>query len=271
MAIYDVEGNLLNTVYDVEGNALANAYDVDGNVLYGTVFSDEATITAVYTSTSTLQPQGGCMDDDGNIYACLYMSGIFSKYNIFTGTETRVTPPEASGSQPWGHANGMAYNPNTGYLYVASMKETGEVYVFDPSDYSLVDTLYGYQQDGITPVNVWNICYDRLRSRFIVMWQGTLWFYDDDFDLISTGSYTTTDWLETRQDIETDGTYIYCVSWNPNKLCILDVNGNFVKVVDNSAFLGEPESICYDWTTGDFYIEGKDTYYVIRKAEFIET
>ena len=33
MAVYDIDGNQLNTVYDVNGNQLSQAYDIDGNEL----------------------------------------------------------------------------------------------------------------------------------------------------------------------------------------------------------------------------------------------
>lgn len=33
MAVYDINGNVLNTVYDVNGNILSQAYDIDGNPL----------------------------------------------------------------------------------------------------------------------------------------------------------------------------------------------------------------------------------------------
>ena len=267
MAIYNDEGNLLNTVYDVDGNILASIYDKDGNLLDGTIFSDSTTITNVYTSTSTLQSQGGCIDDDGNIYACLYVSGDFIKYNLSTGTETIITPTGASGSEPWGHANGMTYNPNTEYFYVASQNDTGEVYVFDAS-FNLVDTLYAKNANN-SVINCWNICYDRISERFIVLsGLGVMYFYDNSFDLVSTGTYDQNDWELTRQDIETDGTYIYCVSWNSNKLFVFDMSGNLVKEISNTSFGGEPEAMCYDWETGNFYIEGKDSYYVIRQAVF---
>ena len=263
MIVYDVEGNALSTAYDVEGHALSAVYDVEGNLLDGVVFADETTITDIYTSSITQQPQGGCIDDDGNVYVIFYSIGKFLKHNIGTGTDTQASFTAGG----YGHANGMTYNPNTGYLYLASMKSTGEVYVFDKS-FNLVNTLYA-RDGGGTVFNCWNIAYDRIGNRFIVMSNGTIYFFDDSFDLISTGSYTVSDWAETRQDIETDGTYIYALSYNPNKICVFNMNGHLVKQITNTAFSGEPESMCYDWTNEIFYIEGKSSYYVIRKAEFV--
>lgn len=268
MGFYDVNGNALNVAYGVGGTVLPSVYDVNGNPLTDSPFEDNATITTIYTATTTLQPQGGCMDASGNICSCLYMSGKFIKYNLQAGTQSIITPPQASGSQPWGHANGMTYNPNTGYYYVASQNSTGEVYVFD-SSFNLVDTLYAKDANN-NVFNCWNICYDRLTRRFIAMSVNVLYFFNDSWELVNTGTYIESEWGTTRQDIETDGTYIYCMSWSPNKIFVFDMNGVFVKEISCTAFGGEPEAICYDWTSGNFYIEGKDSYYVIRQAVFKE-
>lgn len=263
MIVYDVEGNALSVAYDVEGNALSVVYDVEGNLLNGVVFADETTITDVYTSSITSQPQGGCIDDDGNVYVCFYSAGKFLKHNISSGTNTEASFT----ANAYGHANGMTYNPNTGYLYLASMESAGEVYVFDTS-FNLIDTLNALMGDG-TPIPCWNIAYDRVGGRFITLHSGVIYFYDDDFELIDTGTYDVNDWANTRQDIETDGTYIYALSYKPNKICVFDMSGRLVKQIVNTAFSGEPESMCYDWTNEIFYIEGKSSYYVIRKAEFV--
>lgn len=267
MSFYDVNGNALNVAYGVSGNALASVYDVNGNLLNDDPFNDNATITNIFTSSTTLQPQGGCIDSE-NICSCLYKSGSFIKYNIQTGTETIITPPQASGTEPWGHANGMTYNPNTGYYYVASQNSTGEVYVFD-SSFNLVNTLIAKDSND-NVFNCWNICYDRLTGRFITFSSGTIYFFSDNWTLVNTGVYDPNDWALTRQDIETDGEYIYALSWNPNKLCVFDMQGNLIKQISCTAFNGEPEALCYDWNTDNFYIEGKDSYYVIRQAVFKE-
>ena len=48
------------------------------------------------------------------------------------------------------------------------------------------------------------------------------------------------------------------------------MSGDLVKMISNTAFTGEPESMCYDWINDNYYIEGKSSYFVIRQAEFIE-
>ena len=265
MSVYDINQNVLQSVYGLTGNAISKAYDINGIEVYsGVTFLDSSIVTNVYTSSITAQPQGGCIDDDGNIYVCFYSEGKFRKYNISTGSLTEVSfTPNA-----YGHANGMTYNPNTEYFYVASMKNTGEVYVFDAS-FNLVDTLYAKDAND-TIFNCWNIAYDRIGRRFITMRNGTIYFFDDNFDLIKTRTYLLSDWPDTRQDIETDGRFIYAISYSDNLINVFAFSGALVKTISNSAFSGEPESMCYDWENDIYYIEGKSTYYLIRQAEFIE-
>lgn len=266
MSVYNINGDVLSVVYDVNGNALSHCYDINGNELMGNTptFFDSAIITDIYTSSITSQPQGGCIDDDGNVYVCFYSVGKFLKHNIGTGTNTEVSfTPNA-----YGHANGMAYNPNTDYLYLASMNNTGEVFVFDKS-FNLVDTLYARDENG-NVFNCWNIAYDRTHQRFITMGgSGKIFFMDDNFEYITHSTYVPSEiWPYTAQDIETDGSFIYAIGYDPNTIAVVDLGGNLVKMISNTSFSGEPESMCYDWINDKYYIEGKSTYYVIREAVF---
>lgn len=267
MSIYSINGAFLSSAYNINGDSLSQCYDINGNELMGELptFLDSATITNIYTSSITAQPQGGCIDDNGNIYVCFYHEGKFRKYNLNTGTLTEVSfTPDA-----YGHANGMAYNPNTGYLYLASMNSTGEVYVFDKS-FNLVNTLYA--KDGNNSIfNCWNIAYDRNAERFIAISSvngGIIYFMDNNFNYVRSKAFDASEWANTRQDIETDGQFIYGLSYNSNRIYVFDMNGNLVKDISNTAFTGEPESMCYDWINDRYYIEGTSTYYVIREAVF---
>jgi len=262
MSIYDKNGASLNSIYDVDGNTITNIYDVNGSAIPFYSFDDSTTVTDIYTSSISSQPQGGCIDDDGNVYICLYSAGKFLKYNIGSGTLTQYS---FTGSA-YGHANGMAYNPNTNHVYVASMKDTGEVYEFDTSC-NLVDTLYAKDENG-TVFNCWNIAYDQTHRRFIAMSGGKMYFMDDSFDYLSFVTYDENDWANTRQDIETDGVYVYCLSYSANHIYVFDMQGNLVKDISNTGFSGEPESMCYDWTNDKYYIEGKSSYVVIREVVF---
>lgn len=267
MSVYNVNGQNISSVYALSGVKLSQAYDVDGIKIFGDepTFLDNATVTNIYTSSMSQQPQGGCIDEDGNIYVCFYSAGIFLKHNISAGTNTQVSfTPNA-----YGHANGMAYNPNTGYLYLASMKSTGEVYVFDKS-FNLVATKYAKDENG-NIFTCWNMAYDRVAERFITFStdnSGVIYLFDDNFDLIRSSSFIASDWANTRQDIETDGSYIYALSYSPNKINVFDMSGTLIKSVSCTAFSGEPESMCFDWENDIYYIEGISGNFVIRQAVF---
>lgn len=269
MSIYSINGDPLQAVYGINGNSLTQCYDIEGNALMGEppTFLDSATITNIYTSSITAQPQGGCIDNDGNIYVCFNDAGKFRKYNINTGTLTEYSfTPDA-----YGHANGMTYNPNTGYLYLASMNSTGEVYVFDKS-FNLVDTLYARDGNG-NIFNCWNIAYNRNTEKFIAVSSvngGIIYFMDNDFNYVRSVAFDASEWANTRQDIETDGQFIYGLAYNPNHIYVFDFRGNLIKDISNTAFTGEPESMCYDWTNDKYYIEGKGSYFVVREAVFKE-
>ena len=262
--IYDINGNAISTLYNVSGGVLSSVYDVDGNLIDGTAFTDETTVTNTYTASYTWQPQGGCVDDDGNLCSAFPTVGKFVKHNLSTGTETQYNFT----ANTYGHMNGMTYCPLNERFYVASQNNTGEVYVFDKS-FTLKDTIIA--KDGSNNIfNCWNIAFNQNTSQFICMsGNGDLRFMDSDFVFVKQVSFDINDWVNTHQDIETDGNYIYAVSYNANAICVFDFLGNTIKEISNTAFTGEPESLCYDWENDLFYMEGKDSYYVIRKTEFI--
>lgn len=260
--IYKINGDAYTAAFDINGNNLSEAYDIDGSLVPIVDFADFTTVTNVYTSSETAQPQGGCMDNDGNVYICLYSAGRFLKYNIATDTLTQYSfTPNA-----YGHANGMAYNPNTDHIYIASMKDTGEVYELNKSC-ELVDTLYAKDENGDV-FTCWNIAYDQNNERFITTYGDKIFYMDNDFEYLSHVTYDQSAWANTRQDIETDGVFIYCLSYNPNHIFVFDMSGYFIKDILNTAFTGEPESMCCDWTNDKYYIEGKSPYVVIREAIF---
>lgn len=263
MSVYNANGIELYTVYSSDGTELPQCYDKDGTALLSPTFDDATTITDIYSMQTSDSPQGGCIDDDGNIYVCFYHAGIFVKYNVNTNikTETEFTP------DAYGHANGMAYNPNDGHLYIAAMKDTGEVYELDKS-FNLVNTHYAKDGNN-TAFNCWNIAYDRTSDRFITISGNKLYFMDDSFEYITHVPCVEAElWPYTAQDIETDGEFIYAVGWNINTIAVTNMDGTLKQYVSNTAFSGEPESMCYDWINGNFYIEGRASGLVIRQAVF---
>lgn len=252
MGIYDINSQELNAVYDISGNEIEFGLP-SPNVV------DNAVNHNLYVRNSK-QTQGACIDDNGNIYEIYYGTGKFIRYNVNTKVVTEFT---TFTSGAYGHANDMAFNPNTGYIYVGSMNSTGEVYVIDPVDMTLHNTLYAYKSDGVTPITVSNICYDRKGERFICLNAGVIYFFDDNFNLINTGTYLTSDWTDTHQGAETDGNYIYAVTWKGNGgsypgtincIHVFSMLGVHVATVSMSDQTNEPEDLCYDWNTGLFYV-----------------
>lgn len=255
MSVYDVSGNTINSFYDANGATKSDLYDVDGNLITSQeefVFLDNTILTTVYTNPSLNQvSQGGCIGADSNVYVVFHDAGIIENYNLKTEAEKQYTFTGGA----YGHANGMTFNPNTGYLYIAAMKGTGEVYVLEPSTMELVDTVYAKDGNG-TAFSCWNIAYDRLTRQFLTISGLNLHFYNDSFQYVKTLQHEfTADYVGTRQDIETDGHYIYCVTDLPMNIHVLHMDGTYVKCISNSGFVGEPESLMYNWETGLFYLE----------------
>ena len=267
MSVYDINGNSIFSYYDSIGTSVSSLYDVNGTLITGgggKTFDDSTTVTTIFQESIDGIPQGGCIDSNQNVYVCIYNKGYFVKYNLATEAESK--PTYTSGA--YGHANGMTYNPNTGYLYIAGMSNSGNVYKLDTS-LNLIETLYARDRNN-QAFNCWNIAYDRLSRRFITMSGGVIYFMNDSFVCTSTATYTESEWTDTRQDIETDGEYIYCVSHNPAIIHVFSMSGTHIKAITNSGFAGEPESLMYDWTNDIFYMEGLSNGLAIRRTDFIE-
>ena len=262
MSLFSYDGQVIDHFYTYDGQEIQ--VGTSGIPSPNVISSGQAELNLLWAANHTQSVQGSCIDDNGNLYAIYYKRGSIAKYNV--NTKTGAVATILFTSEQYGHANGMAYNPNTGYIYIAPMLETGEIYVLDPSDYSLVDTLYALDANG-NPIRVWNICYDRLSENFITFVNERIWYrFDDDFEYVSTGTYDS-GWLSTVQDIETDGHYIYCASSHVNAgsqvgvidgVYVFGMDGTYITSVEFADQTNELEGICYDWNTGLFYA----TYYV---------
>ena len=269
MSVYDINGLYKDIIYDINGDALSVVYDMGGNAIPITSFLDYATITNVYTSTVTSQPQGACIDDSGNVYVCFYNAGKFLKYNIQSGTSTEYD--FTSGA--YGHANDATFCPGTGLIYLASMNTTGEVYALDPSNSMALFQTYIVKGRFNTPTQIWCLAYNRVTGQFIAFdTNNDMLFYDADFNLVSHKNIPDLNsvWTATRQGMETDGAFIYAISYQPNRISVISMDGKLIKQIGCSDFTGEPETMCYDWINDVYYIEGKSTYYVIKQAVFKE-
>lgn len=248
----------MDTIIDKNGRHVSSLYDSQGNGLdVGDAYSlpnllPICEFTQIFQSAQTGQTQGSCIDDNGNIFTIYHSSGKISRYNIYSKEESIITfTPNA-----YGHANDATYNPNTGYIYVAPMLDTGEVYILDPqNDMALVDTVYAYKPNGSSLI-VWNIAYNREIRKFVILHAGFIYLYNDDFTLYDASEeYDTTKWTDTGQGMETDGKYIYALSYNPNICHVFKYDGTFLMDIDFQLLSGEPETIIYDWNTKCFYVE----------------
>ena len=148
-------------------------YDVYGNILYGNIndLLSVAKYKEIY-STSSGQTQGSCIDDSGNIYTAQYSAGKWVKYNIYSGSESTYSFTGGT----YGHMNDLAYNPNNGYIYCASMNNTGEVYIFNPSNMNLVNTVYALDANG-NPYGMSNLAFNRNTNQFVSIYSNNQEMY----------------------------------------------------------------------------------------------
>lgn len=259
--IYKKDGSQANIYFDVNGTAFETR---DGELPTHEMRTEALTENLAGSVTANGIKQGGCTDGtyiyqcSGDITNFTYMNVI--KYDIANATYTvqNYTRTDAN----FGHANGMAYNPNTGYLYVATMLTDGSVIVIDPSDMSIVGTVYVKDTDGTTPVTVWQLCYDRLGHRFITSIGNYFYFYDDNFQYLYRYPIETTP-SATYQDCDTDGGYIYRITYNPNNIYVNRITGEYVGDM-TSNIGGEPETIMYDWNS-HFYASKQDNGRIFYK------
>lgn len=251
--IYDVEGNALFSVFDVDGEPLVQCYDVDGTAIEVDIpaFLDTAVLTALPNVYIGGVAQGSCTDGE-YLYQCVGDSTHYTymqivKYKISDGT---YTIQRYEGTPNFGHANDMAYNPNNGYLYIATMLSNGAVVVIDATDMTYVDTIYA--KNGLDePYAVWQICFNRDTDEFLSAYNNDYYVYDQNWDLkriISADARISA----TQQGCDTDGKFIYRVTYNPNRIDVVTMRGDKVKVITNP-MSNEPEDIMYDWD-GHFYM-----------------
>lgn len=262
MSVYRVDGTEVTSVYAIGGTSLSNVYDVEGNTIsidgspVEKQWLDTAVITALPSISVTGVKQGGCTDGE-YIYQCsgdsknhTYMTII--KYKISDGTYTSVT---YNGTPNFGHANDMAYNPNTGYLYICTMLSDGSIIILNASDLSYVDTVYAVNSDG-DAYAVWQICFDRKANVFYSGGNELTHVYDSNWNYLHS-IVTSAHPDATGQGCETDGEYFYRITYNPNLINVCKLTGEFVKNITNPV-TREPEALMYDWN-GNYYFSGYNT------------
>lgn len=245
------------------------------SAMYKTLFSmlqslkEDISLTALPAYAASGQKQGACTDGK-YIYQCsgdasnyTYMSII--KYNI--ATMEIVSTTTFNGTPNFGHANDMTYDPVTGYLYVCTMLSDGSVIRIDSKDMSYVDTLTLIKGTGET-YPVWQLAFDRVTRKLIVAVNTEYRIYDPDGTYI--GAVTLDSPIDaTAQGMETDGVYIYRITYNPNCIDVCDMDGTRIDTY-NIPISSEPETMMYDWM-GTYYLTRYGTsdgqFYIVDLME----
>lgn len=257
MSVFSLNGQALNTVYALDGSPLQAAYNLGGDLIFPTtpvdpsVFLDTAVVTALPSISVSGIKQGACTDGTYIYQICFdssaYTSGKFIKYKISDGTYTTTA---FDGSVDFGHGNDMAYNPNNGHIYVCTMKDDGSIVELTTS-FEYVATHYVVGRTG-NSYKVWQIAFNRNENQFISAFGNGIAVYDQNWNYLSYFAMPTHP-DATAQGCETDGDYIYRITYNPNYIDVATINGLYVKTI-SLPVSGEPESIMFNWSTGEYYI-----------------
>lgn len=273
MSVYNASGVELSTAYAANGASLADVYNAAGERIGMNDLPPEFLDTAVLAGLSSVSvsgtKQGACTDGEyiyqtaGDSANYTYMRII--KYRISDGTYSYV---QFDGTPNFGHANDMCYNPNNGYLYVCTMLSDGSVIVLDSSDLSYVDTIYLENVSG-NPYAVWQFCFDRDTNHFLSINGNNLISYDQSWNFVSY--ITIPEHIDaTAQGCETDGTYFYRITYNPNKIDIIKLSdGTRVKTMTNP-MSGEPETMMYDWNGHYFINKNASSGVIFYRAQLFE-
>ena len=202
MAIYDVEGNSIESIYDAEGTSIETAYDVNGNI----VFNGGVTPTVDYSSYSYIQKWGSKsigstqgFDIYDNKVFWVSKSGNSSidancyVWNLSDGSQALSTPYITVYS---GHGNNLCFDFPTLY---ATSAYTPHVYVSTMTN-EFVDTLTKtlYINDGCIDCDA---CIDETDKT--ILW--TLGHTASASD--RSAPYIISKWDLTQQTENGDGTF----------------------------------------------------------------
>jgi len=223
-------------------------YDSSGNEIIINVSNTAFRDSAYLFKLKNLNDQGMCTDGT-YIYSCDGTN--IHKYNILT----KDTTTESFTTDYYGHANDMTYNPNTGYLYIATMTSGQAVGVVNASTLAHVDFIDLKKSDN-TSIYPSQIAYDWANNRYIVAHNDDFMIYDSSFSYVSAfdGNHGG-----VHQGIDTDGKYIYkCRSAVSSRgiVQVIDFSGNTLKQIDVTGY--EIEGISWDWK-GNWYINTKNS------------
>lgn len=189
--------------------------------------------------------QGGCTDGTYIYYYIKAQSdanaGTFVKMN----RSNYAVESGNTKSMSLYHGNDMTYNPDTGYIYVATTYQSGassKIAVIDPSALSIVAEKY-------VPFYISAIAYEPNRKVFIGGF-GSLTKYvfklneNDDFELMRTITVTKSDSLSAgydSQSITCDSAFIYHAWSSPPSMNIEIFNwlGDYVGTISKNVKSGD--------------------------------
>lgn len=250
MAIYSIGGSELSAAYNKDGTSLQYAYNVQGvDVFSQQTVAPDFLETAELTPLTAITPpsyitsyQGACTDGT-YIYQALHGRNSIMKYKLSDGTWTEHS---LSSVASIGHANDMTYNPNNGKIYIATNSTDGTILEIDSSTMEYTRAYVAVDSDA-SPVTLWQLFYDRTTNRFYVGENSNTYkIYDSSFHYIKTETYA--DRIEaTSQGDETDGTFIYRLFYNPDRIQVLSKQTKEQIALIALPRIAEPESIPYDW------------------------
>lgn len=259
MTVFDLNGIELTDVFGVDGQSLDSAYDVQGVEIFSKIapvlpdFLETAVLTALEeispALTNVTAYQGACTDGTYIYQAALGRNAII-KYKIADGSYTLYEYSTSDVSI--GHANDMTYNPYTGLVYVATDNTDGSILAFNASNMSFVRKFIATDGDYL-PATLWQLFFDRSARQFYASDGSNSYFiYDESFRYLKTVEYADR-LAATAQEDETDGTYIYRITYNPDRIQVLDKKSKAEVAVIALPHIAEPESLSYDWN-GNWYI-----------------
>lgn len=170
-----------------------------------------------------------------------------------------------------GHANGMCFVPSLNKLFIADdyylnsegeiTNETNTFHVFD------LDNLQNYQKISLnTNIVGLSMSYDEITNKLYFIgntdWNRNvmqiLEINQTDYSIINTISFNINEF--DRQDAKILNNYLYYLTINPNRLIILDLEGNIIQrynipdFIDDTFPVGEIEGISINPETNDIIL-----------------
>ncbi|MBQ9662841.1 MAG: hypothetical protein IJV40_06790 [Oscillospiraceae bacterium] len=233
----------------------ARVDDLLGEILLSEIY-------AYQTDSGQSHMQGACTDGT-SLWFGWDNPHMIMKIQLLTGEVTSVSYDERA----WifGHINDMTYNPNTDELvicsYVSEKPATyGNLAVLDADTLNCKQRITVRKDGKMLPF--FGIAFDRLHNHYILAGaENSYHFLDSGFQWLNT-IYVKRYESDTRQGLETDGSYIFHSLWHnfeSNLISVYDMKGNFVRFVDVplSGYETELQDIMYDWH-GNWYINTAD-------------